>query len=188
MNNAMRILSILDTHLTEEVDLTLYGKAALVLGFKDAPVDFSYSKDVDAVLWLGQAEAWDVTGTFWVALERTNHDLASEGLYMTHLFEEDQVVLRPEWRDARLPIGTSFRFLRLYRLSNEDLLLSKLMRVDPTDLADAQFIIRSAGLSQATVAAAIRAARVPDDVETQDAFTVASARLCAWLDTTLPSR
>ena len=183
MNNAIHILTELDHNLTEQVDLTLYGKAALVLGFKDVPVEFGYSRDVDAVLWLGQAEEWDATGNFWTALERTNDELAGEGLYMTHLFEEDQVVLRPEWRQARLPINISFRFLQLHRLGNVDLLLSKLMRDDPIDHADAQFIVGSAGLSLTAVNTAIRSARVPDDIETREAFAAASARLCSWLST-----
>ena len=56
MTNAEQILSLLDSELTSRVELTLYGRAALYLGFPNAPRDHALSRDVDAVLWLGQAE------------------------------------------------------------------------------------------------------------------------------------
>ena len=55
MTNAERILAELDQRLEASVDLTLYGRAALSLGFESPPAEFAQSMDVDAVLALGQA-------------------------------------------------------------------------------------------------------------------------------------
>ena len=57
MTNAERILLVLDGCLASTVELTLYGRAALTLGFDETPEEYALSQDVDAVLWLGQAEA-----------------------------------------------------------------------------------------------------------------------------------
>lgn len=38
MNNPLRILQTLDGYLTQPAEITLFGRAALALGFKDAPV------------------------------------------------------------------------------------------------------------------------------------------------------
>jgi hypothetical protein len=65
VNNAERILSALDDKLNIAVELTLYGRAAFVLGFKDAPKEFAQSKDIDAVLWIGQAGELARTTNFW---------------------------------------------------------------------------------------------------------------------------
>ncbi|OGV68511.1 MAG: hypothetical protein A3K19_31535 [Lentisphaerae bacterium RIFOXYB12_FULL_65_16] len=70
---------------------------------------------------------------------------------------------------------------RLGLTTHVSLLRRKLMRDAPVDHADAQFIVRSAGLSPVAVNDAIRCARVPVDVETRDAFAAASTRLRAWL-------
>jgi hypothetical protein len=56
VNNAERILSALDAKLNKPVELTLYGRAAFVLGFKNTPKEFARSKDIDAILWTGQAD------------------------------------------------------------------------------------------------------------------------------------
>ncbi len=56
MNNAEKILTALDRKLTASVELTLYGRAALFLGFEHPPAEYALSRDVDAVLWKGQAE------------------------------------------------------------------------------------------------------------------------------------
>lgn len=118
--NPQRILSALDERLTAPVELTLYGRAALQLGFDNAPEECSLTRDVDAVLWLGQAEEM---------------------------------------------------------LGDMDLLLSKLMRDDPIDLKDAQFIIEQGHLSRKDVEKALIAARIPDVEEIRDQFKAASRRL-----------
>ena len=77
----------------------------------------------------------------WEAVEEVNRELADQELYISHFFEEDQVILRPTWRDDRVRLPTSMgRNLVLYRLADLDLVLTKLMRDDPIDQADALFI------------------------------------------------
>jgi len=170
VSSAHRILSSLDARLTEAVELTLYGRAALHLGFAEPPEEFARSHDVDVVLWLGQAEELLAAGNFWDALDAVNEELRDQDLYISHLFEETQVILTPEWKKNRRPIEGSWRHLRLYRLGDGDLLLSKLMRDDPTDLADARFIIGRSGFDAAVVKSLVQQARVPEVPEIREHF------------------
>ena len=181
VTNAERLLRALDAQLQDGVELTLYGRAALALGFPNAPSDFALSRDVDAVLALGQAEALLATTNFWAAVQTTNDDLADEDLYISHFFTEDQVILLPDWQINRVQLDGEWIRLRLYRLGNLDLLLSKLMRDDPLDMGDARFIASAAGLSRGQVEEAIRRARVPDSPEIREQFALASSRLLQHL-------
>lgn len=96
MSNAAKILATLDKHLAKRTSLVLYGRAALVLGFSGAPPDTALSLDVDVILTSEQSAALDQDESFWLALEAANTELAPSGLYVTHLFEESQVILRPD--------------------------------------------------------------------------------------------
>ncbi|MGD0649610.1 MAG: hypothetical protein ABSA97_00450 [Verrucomicrobiia bacterium] len=181
MNNATQILAAIDARLNAPVELTLYGRAALALGFAQPPAEFALSRDVDAVLWLGQAEELKQHTNFWEAIEQVNEELADQELYISHLFTEDQVILRPDWRTQRVPLNGPWRRLTVFRLGNVDLLLSKLMRDDPIDRADALFIVRAARLTQSQVGQAIREARVPDLSEIREQFALACPKLLAAL-------
>ncbi|MBI4023983.1 MAG: hypothetical protein HY360_03325 [Verrucomicrobia bacterium] len=123
MNNAERILQALDSLLDRSVEITLYGRAALQLGFQDPPIEFAQSRDVDAVLWLGQAEELAGTSNFWQAVEGVNKQLADQELYLSHIFEENQVILRPDWRQHRARISIHSNRLALFRLGDVDLFL-----------------------------------------------------------------
>ena len=147
--------------------------------FRAAP-DAALSKHVDAVLWLGQAEELLATN-FWDALGEVNREFADRGLFIGHLFREDQVILSPDWRHRRTPIPGDWAKLRLYRLGDADLLLSKLMRIDEADQQDALFICRAAGLDHERVRSEIAEARVPPIPEIEAEFAMASARLLARL-------
>ena len=127
MTNAEMLLKALDDRLDGPVELTLYGRAALHLGFQNPPPDVALSRDVDAVLWIGQAEALVKDTNFWPAIEEVNALFADQELYISHFFEESQVILTPDWREKRLRISGPWTHLDLYRLGNEDLFLSKLM-------------------------------------------------------------
>jgi hypothetical protein len=175
--HARRLLTALDQELTARVELTLYGRAALHLGFPDGPPEFGLSRDVDAILYTGQAEELAASTNFWQALDTVNRQYAGDGLYISHLFVEDQVILSPWWRTRRLPVAGTWQMLRLWRLGNTDLLLSKLMRDDPIDHGDALFIVRSAGLTASHVREAILSARIPAIPELEEQFALASARL-----------
>ncbi len=102
MTNAEKILDALDARLNGPVELTLYGRAALVLGFANPPAAYTRSRDVDAVLWLGQAEQLAEQTNFWTAIEEVNARFSTDDLYLSHLFTEDQVILRPDWRQWRV--------------------------------------------------------------------------------------
>lgn len=182
MTHAQTILDLLDSKLTSRVELTLYGRAALQLGFEHPPHECAFSQDVDAVLWLGQTEHLLETSNFWDALEQVNDELRGHELYMSHLFEEDQVILTPEWRTSRSPLSGAWQHLDLYRLGNIDLLLSKLMRHDPIDRHDARFIAQAANLTSEVVQAAIKRARVPDVPEIREEFEICSADILDWLN------
>ncbi len=179
LKSAVRILHALDPLLDAPVDLTLYGRAALALGFPDPPEEYAWSRDVDAVLWTGQAEELNEKTNFWDAVDKVNRALAGEDLYISHFFEEDQVILRPQWKQERIRIPGPWKNLDLYRLGDLDLLLSKLMRDDPIDQADARFIVSRAGLDRGQIEQAIRSARVPDIPEILEQFQRASRRLLA---------
>jgi hypothetical protein len=175
VNNAKRILSALDSKLNAAVELTLYGRAAFLLGFKDAPDEFAQSKDIDAILWLGQADELARTTNFWEAVEGVNRMFRDQELYISHLFEEDQVVLTPEWKNQRVPIHGSWKRLMVYRLGDIDLFLSKLMRNDPQDVADAKFVAKRAGWNREMISRIISLARVPDIPEIREQFIICTA-------------
>lgn len=55
MNNPLRILQTLDRHPTAPAELTLFGRAALALGYTPTSAAFATTQDVDAILpipWL----------------------------------------------------------------------------------------------------------------------------------------
>lgn len=176
MNNAEMILNSLNRRLTSQIELTLYGRAALFLGFEQPQNEYALSRDVDAVLWKGQAEMLLETSNFWEAVNAVNTELTDQELYISHFFEEEQVILRPDWRTHRVEITHSWNNLDLYRLGDIDLFLSKLMRDDPIDLEDALFIYKQGHLDIARVTQAFQEARIPDIPEIQEQFELASQR------------
>jgi len=172
MTHAEIILRALDRHLAAPTNLVLFGRAALVLGFDPAPDHAALSLDVDAILPAPQSTALNSDPAFWEALEAANRDLEPSGLYLTHLFEEFQVILRPDWHENIVPIThPELSRLSLHRPADLDLLLTKMMRGrDPQDMADAEFIVVAGRLSPNAVARAISCARVPEVTEIQQAF------------------
>ena len=179
--SAHTILDALDRHLTSKVELTLYGRAALQLGFADPPKEFALTRDVDAVFWFGQAEFLLDRSNFWEAVDAANAALADQELFISHFFVEDQVALRAAWRDHRVRIAGPWKFLDLFRLGDLDLLLSKLMRDDPIDRADALFIVRAGGLTLEAIEGTLAAVRLPDSIEVREQFDLASRRLLRTL-------
>ena len=175
MTHAETILRTFDRHLTVPVSLILYGRAALALGFDPPLPAAALSLDVDVILTIAQSVELDNCPAFWEALDAANAELQSTGLYLTHLFEESQVILRPAWKDHLAPLSRPvLQYLQLFRPHALDLLLTKMMRgPDPQDLEDAGFIIRSASLTRADVQAAIRQARLPGVPEIHEAFAQA---------------
>ena len=92
LTNPERLLLALDEGLDHQVALVLYGRSAVTLGFAGTPEEVGDTKDVDAIIRLVELDAL------------VNERFKDEGLYITHLFQEDQVFLRPEWEQHIVPV------------------------------------------------------------------------------------
>jgi hypothetical protein len=178
MNNPLHILLKLDGHLSAPFDLIVYGRAALALGFKDAPARFQATMDVDAILPSKDILGLEQNLGFWEAQRMTNEELADSGLFFTHLFEDRQVILTPDWLvNVVALIGPGFAKLRLYRPSTVDLVLTKMMRIDPEDREDIRFLVAQQDCRSDGLRTALNRAVIPPVAEIQDAF----ARNRTWL-------
>jgi hypothetical protein len=181
MDNAERILLAVDQRLDHEVSLVLYGRAAIALGFDDPPEETTRSLDVDAIIPVSQVNDFQADQSFWDAVEGANRALDKEGLYMTHLFEADQVFLRRDWERQIVPISRpATRWLRLVRPATLDLILTKMMRGDdPLDMADIAFMIRHDQVTEDQIEGAFAEAVIPDLPELREAFERAKPQVRA---------
>lgn len=179
MINAERILQSVDSRLKHEVSLVIYGRAAIALGFDNPPKEVTCSLDVDVIIPVSQASDFLNDANFWDAQEAANRELEKEGLYITHLFEADQVFLRREWEQHRVSVTRpATRWLRLFRPATLDLILTKMMRGDdPQDLADIAFLVRHDRITLAQIENAFIEAMVPDVEELRDAFERAKPKV-----------
>lgn len=176
MNNPLKILQILDKNLSHPVSLLIYGKAAIALGFPVPPNDAGTTMDVDAILPMKELDAIIQDEKFWEALDKTNQELESDGLYMTHIFQEDQVILSPNWQENTVPIEIGLNHIQLRRPSTLDLVLTKMMRGnDPKDLEDASFLIATGKIKPEVLAEAFKIAIVPNVEEICEAFQEAQS-------------
>ncbi len=171
-NNPAEILLSLDRQLDHGVPLVLYGRAALCLGFDGAPPDIQATQDVDAIIRLSQLPQLAEDTAFWDAVDRTNAELSPKGLYITHLFGEDQVFLRPDWERHIVPISSlATRFLTLHRPHAADLILTKMMRGnDSLDMEDISFLARQDNVTANLMESAFASVRIPDVPELREAF------------------
>jgi len=180
ISNPLQILQTLDRHLTAPFTLYVYGRSALALGFADAPADFHATMDVDAILPARDLRALEANEDFWLAQDRVNRELGDTGLYFTHLFEDRQVILTPDWLEQTVVLDKfDFTRLRLHRPSTADLVLTKLMRVDPQDRDDIRFLLKQPDMAPGQLDSALLVARVPDVAEIREAFRIN----CDWLQT-----
>ncbi|MEK7677385.1 MAG: DUF6036 family nucleotidyltransferase [Verrucomicrobiota bacterium] len=179
MNNPLRILRTLDRHLAAPAEITLFGRAALALGYAAGPAAFAATHDVDAILPLSWLAAEDENLDFWEAQQHTNAELEPEGLYVTHLFRELEVILTPDWLSRRVRIPLELRRLAVFRPATLDLILTKMARGDENDLADIEFLLTRELLTSDQLRAAFARARVPDIPETQALFLAAQSKVLA---------
>ncbi len=177
MNNPLRILQALDGNLSQRTEITIFGRAALALGFPDSPPLFATTRDVDAILPLAWLEAADQNLDFWEAQQKTNADLEPEGLYITHLFRELEVILTPDWLTHRARVAVDLAKLAVWRPSCVDLVLSKTARGDDNDMADIGFLLRAGGVRVADLRSAFACARVPNVPEIQQLFWAAQPKV-----------
>ena len=184
MSHPEHILRVLDRHLARPTELVRYGRAALALGYPDAPESFHATMDVDAILPEVQMASIEADDGFWKAIESTNHELQSAGLYITHLFSDAQLIIRPQWLDHVVAIDMAgLRFLKLQRPSTEDLILTKMMRVDPQDRSDIRFLLDHSCLYPNELEALLMSATVPPLAEIMEAFQDNSQWLRGLLST-----
>lgn len=182
-SNPLRVLETLDAFLHAPFQLNIYERSALALGYPDAPARYHATMDVDAILPAKDVHAIEHNEDFWTAQERVNEKLGEIGLYFTHLFEDRQVILTPNWIDNIAPIsGFGFRHLQLWRPSTPDLILTKMMRVDPEDQEDIEFLLRQRDVAPAAVRDALDRAIVPDVAEIAEAYALNRAWLLEQLN------
>ena len=119
---------------------------------------------------------------WWAALQAANDDLAPEGLYLTHLFDEAQIILRADWREQVVAVpDLGLRFLTLRRPATIDLILTKMMRgLDPDDMADVRFYLeREPNICVAELQEAFASAVGPDIPEIWQLFAAAKSIVLA---------
>jgi len=170
-SNPLRILEALDGFLKEPFELIVYGRSALALGYPQPPAKFMATMDVDAILPLKDLAAIEANDDFWEAQDKVNEMFVGVGLYFTHLFEERQVLLTPNWLKKVVPLtALGFERLRLKRPSTHDLVLTKMMRVDPQDREDIEFLLKQGDFSWSEFESCLRQANCPGIPEIEDAF------------------
>jgi len=59
--------------------------------------------------------------------------LSKEGLYLTHLFRESEVIIQPDWPARRVRLPLQLARLTVYRPATIDLVLTKMARADDQD-------------------------------------------------------
>jgi len=183
MENPLYILTTLDRHLHAPFTLYVYGRSALALGYRNTPAAYHATMDVDAILPARDLGAIERNDDFWQAQEQTNEELSESGLYFTHLFEDRQVILTADWLEKTVPLtGFDFQYLSLRRPSSADLVLTKMMRVDPQDRDDIRFLVGQGDNSPELVREALSQAVIPAVREIREAFEENRAWLLAWLD------
>lgn len=175
-DNPSHILQTLDARLQHRVELTLIGKSALWLGFDSPPDDYGTTLDVDAVVPAEESAAMDLDLEFWDALTHTNDELRELGLYLTHIFEEWQLFLRPDWAAHRVMIHRPvLQHIVLHRPATLDLILTKMMRgADAGHMAEIQWMITKDHIKREEMMQCLAAARLPaDEAEFERLFRLA---------------
>jgi hypothetical protein len=183
MSNPLRILRTLDQNLTLPVELTLFGRSALALGYPHAPGHFHTTQDVDGILPLAWFQPPDAHQDFWQAIERTNVELEPDGLYLTHLFRETDVILQPDWFNNRVRLDLKLRNLTAFRPATTDLILTKMARADEEDMQDIRFLLQQEILSRGQLETAFGRGRVPDVKEIRELFNRARPKVLALAGT-----
>ncbi len=135
---AQLIVETLDKHLHGPGTIRLLGGAALTLGYG---LDRS-TEDVDLLQDDAEVRALIDTAEFGEALEATNIELEPKGLYLTHIWGPEQLILASSWRERCRTLSLpSLKKLRLEVLSPADLIISKLARADDGDLQDMEYLL-----------------------------------------------
>jgi hypothetical protein len=162
-------------------EINLFGRSALALGYPNAPAMLHNTQDVDGILPLAWLRPPDEHEDFWQAVQRTNAELESEGLYLTHLFRELDVLLQPDWINRRLQLNLGFQKLAVFRPATIDLILTKMARADEDDLQDIHFLLQQESFTKDRLNKAFAHARIPEVAEIQELFNRACPRVIAMV-------
>jgi hypothetical protein len=178
-DNPVEVVLTLDGELDHEVSLVVYGRGGLRLGYENPLEAYFATQDVDGIIRVSQLDALVEDLSFWDAVDRTNQKLEPKGLYITHLFQEDQVFLRPDWEQYIVPVlRPPTRWLKLFRPHTIDLILTKMMRGDDAqDMEDVAFLVRHDGITADDMEPAFARVRMPDIPELREAFGRALPRV-----------
>ncbi len=185
MNAAQTIAETLDRHLTQPTEVVVFGSSALLLDRKYAVrLAGRSTNDVDIIIPRERELQVDADRGFWQAVKQTNQELEPQGLYVTHIFPEREVVLTPEWRQHVVPLHQEkLSRLNLVRPRMLDLVVSKMGRGDAQDLADVRTMLRlhrtvtGLELTGDDIARAAQRAHVP--AAYRELFASANARIVA---------
>ena len=158
MSPAERIIRTLDRHLEGPARIRLMGGAAMILGYAFTRA----TEDVDLLADDREIEALIEEANLGAALERTNAELAPEGLYLSHIWGPEQQILTPEWRSSCRSLVLALDRLQLEVLGPLDMILSKACRADDGDLGDIRHLIAHEQLPREIVARAFDRAEVPE--------------------------
>ena len=182
--NPELLITALDEALDHDVSLVVYGRASIALGFDNVPGEVNETLDIDAIIRLSQLDDLVNDDQFWDARDRVNELFKDEGLYITHLFQEDQVFLRQNWEREIVPLlRPPTRHLRLFRPATIDLILTKMMRgADQQDMCDIEFLVRHDCITGEQLEEAFREVQIPDIQELRDTFERASPIVLAIAD------
>ena len=179
LSNPERLLLALDALLDHRVNLVLYGRSAVWLGFENPPPAVGATKDVDAIIRMSQLDELVNDEQFWDSRDAVNEQFKGEDMYITHLFQENQVFLRSDWLAHLVPLAKPVtRQLDLFRPATIDLILTKMMRGnDEWDMQDIEFMLHHDKISLAVITQAMNEAVIPDEQEYRDAFEKARVRV-----------
>jgi hypothetical protein len=162
MRNSEFILATVDKCLSRRLPVTLHllGGAALDLVYNIE----RFSEDVDCFCSLTEAWVFD-SDEFHNALATANAALEPHGLYLTHVFDEDELVHLPDWT-SRLtnppPAAPVFQHFAYDAVSAEDIILSKITRFDEKDRMDIQDLMRTRAITADRIDQLIASVVVPD--------------------------
>jgi hypothetical protein len=149
------------------------------LGYPQSPGHFHNTQDVDGILPLAWLQPPEAHQDFWQAVERANVELEPDGLYLTHLFRETDVILQPDWFNHRVRLEAGLRNLTIFRPATIDLILTKMARADEDDLQDIRFLLQQEILTRNQLETAFGRARVPDVEEIRELFNRAQPKVLA---------
>lgn len=164
MNRAHRIAATLDGFLTKETPVIVFGAGAILLDPAFAPsLQNRETNDLDFIIPSDRELQVNSDHQFWEAKDAPNRALEPEGLFLSHIFVEHQVVLSKEWQQHLRPLAhPEFRFLRVSRPRTLDLVLSKMVRGDAMDCEDVRFLLTHDPVRPDDIAAAAASATVAD--------------------------